>query len=87
MSDSDSEKEKRKKNFSVDERAILTTAIGKYATYLHGAQSGKTSKTRKLEILQKVTLVMNTLGHETRTWKEVQKKTASVGVSGKSWRR
>ncbi|XP_040195346.1 myb-related transcription factor, partner of profilin-like [Rana temporaria] len=74
MSDSDIEKEKRKKNFSVDERVILTTGIAKYDTYLHGAQSGRTSKPRKLEILQRVTLELNTLGHETRTWKEVQKK-------------
>ena len=67
-------KERRKKNFSLEERAILTSAIGQYDVFLHGAQSAKTSKARKREIYEKITLEINALGHETRTSDDIQKK-------------
>ena len=45
-------KERRKKNFSQDERAIVVSAMERYDSRLHGADSGSTSKTKKEEILK-----------------------------------
>ena len=67
-------KERRKKNFSQDERAIVVSAMERYDSRLHGADSGSTSKTKKEEILRKVTAQVNALGHEARTPQEIQKK-------------
>ena len=67
-------KERRKKNFSQDERAIVVSAMERYDSRLHGADSGSTSKTKKEEILRKVTAQVNALGHEARTPQEILKK-------------
>ena len=74
MSDAEVDRKRRKKNFSSEERAILTSAIGQYDAYLHGTQSAMTSKAQKKEIYEKITLEVNALGHETRTSKDIIKK-------------
>ena len=67
-------KERRKKNFTQDERAIIVSAMERYDSRLHGADSGSTSKTKKEEILRRVTAQVNALGHEVRTHQDIQKK-------------
>ena len=51
-------KDRRKKNFSPEEKAINIEALSKYGACLHGAQSGTTSKVQKDEILLEITLMM-----------------------------
>ena len=67
-------KDRRKKNYTPDERTIIVSAMEKYDARLHGADSASTSKTKKDEILRKVAAQVNALGHEVRTPQDILKK-------------
>ena len=60
------ERERRKKNFSPKEKAIVINAISRYDESLHGAQSATTTKVRKEEILQEITMQVNARGQKRR---------------------
>ena len=69
-----SRKEKRKKNYTHAERAIIVSAMERFDSRLHGADSASTSKIKKEEILKKVAAQVNALGHEVRTPQDILKK-------------
>ena len=67
-------KDRRKKNYTPDEKAIIVSAMERYDARLHGADSASTSKAKKDEILSRVAAQVNALGHEVRTSQDIKKK-------------
>ena len=73
MAAADSEKDRRKKNFSPEEKAVLISAIERFDVFLHGAQSPDTSRARKQVILETIASDVSALGNESRTSKDIKK--------------
>ena len=67
-------KDKRKKNFTPEEKAIIIDAMSRHDKYLHGSESGTTSTVHKDEILAEIATQVNALGHEDRSPKDIGKK-------------
>ena len=67
-------KDRRKKNVSLEEKAIIIEGLSKYGACLHGALSGTTSKVQKDEILLEITTQVNALGVEAGTPRDITKK-------------
>ena len=52
----------------------MLAALTKYDAALHGAQLKNTSKAQRRAIYESITLDINAIGNEERTWEEIQKK-------------
>ena len=78
MSAVESKTDRRKKNFSPEEKAVLISAIERYDVFLHGAKSRDTSRARKQVILETIASDVSALGNESRTYKDINKKISGL---------
>ena len=67
-------KDRRDKNFSNEEKAVIIDAMTKYNKFLHGKESGSTSKVRKDQILAQIAAEVSGLGYADRTPNKIAKK-------------
>ena len=67
-------KDRREKNFLIEEKAVIIDAMRKYNKFLHGKESGSTSKVRKDQILAQIAAEVSALGYANRTPDKIAKK-------------